>query len=252
MFISPTAGFRLKEPMPRRIEFSYGFSTPTSFSEGESITWRDMVEAFHDRLSVYICLVLLDDSEANRSLGSIISDRYLDIDRVTGNDLLVLSTVPPPRGWFRQKSNILSRLPAWAQKFHQKEIYLLGTEEGEDRARYNSKEILSEYFDTSVELPALCYLEPRPMIDGSQTSEIEALAYPFSGFRTASQVLSAFTHLAKVASEKRILSTDAFDVAREAHSLLRPVSLRWRNAALKSIQALDFIEDWFKRARSLK
>lgn len=243
--------------------FEAGFSLQRSLDPGvfydltgtllgsEEISWLEMVEAFHKSLDIYVCVLILDDSTASQEVRAIIARNYVRLDQITGQDLLVLSTVPPPEDWFRIKLESFRKLPNFASRFHAKEICMLGTKEGESSARFNSHKLVREFFRESLKPPALCYLQPTAVRDEPGRTSIEALCFDISGLRTDEALVGAFSYLAEIAKQKRRLRTDTFHLAKAAHALTNPRSLRWRNAAYKTLGVLDFVQKWMTKAREL-
>ncbi len=248
MLTSYQAGFRLTEPSrPGTAQML----TATSFSGvSRSITWQDMVIAFSDTFPGYLALILFDQSSASQQARQAISDRYMDLDRITGEDLLVLSTVPPPSGWFDHKAQYLSMLPSWSREFHNKIVYFLGTKEGQQDAAFNSQHVLKQFFNQPPRLPCICFLWENHNGDSGETTAIEALAFDISGFRSPEQVYHLFDSLASLARQHRYIGSTAKEFAAAAFSQWNPRSLAWKNAALRSMGLLGFVKQWISTAKS--
>jgi len=198
-----------------------------------------------------VCLVLLDDSPEGRRLRDAIQRNYVALDAVTGEHLLVLSTVPPPVGWFEEKLPLFEKLPPAARGELEKQALLLGTDEGQTSARYNSQQLISEFFGDSARAPALVYLELVSASSG-EDPDVAGLAFDIGGLANEEALVSAFRYLAGLAKTKAPLSLDSRDFGRVAHCLWNPQSLRWRNAANRTLDAVSFLSAWMTMAKSIR
>lgn len=244
MISSYEAGFNLRE---RTEPGAFRMLTFTMLS-GKSFTWQDMVHACNSKFPGYVALVVFDESTPSNRLRRAIAERYLDLDRVTGDALLVLSTVPPPRDWFRFKLDQISRLPLVAQQFHEKEVYLIGTKEGESTAQYNSQKLLAEFFEPTPDLPCICFLWERSSMADPGTPFIYGQAFSVSGYQTSGQVYSLFETLSRFAREHMLRVSRPAEFATDAFSIWKPLSLRWKNAALHTMRMLEFVKKWRETA----
>ncbi len=224
--------------------------TPTSLKEGgpREPGWREMVELLIDEMPAYAVLVILDGSPNSAAVREAIAARYVEIDRVTGEHLVVLSTVSPPDGWYPLGVDRHRRPSAVAREMSWEEAVRIQTPHEELRARYNEAALAGELFRDYLSPPCLCFLVSRVTNIESKEAEIEALAYDISGFQTGDRLVSLFRTLGDLASEKALYTSDAFDLAHHAFSWTNPSSLRWRNVAWKTMRILPFLEAWVKRA----
>ena len=193
----------------------------------DPVDWLAFVEACCGQLPGYVCLLLFDASPNSERLRAIIQRRYVDIDRITGSDLLVLSTTVPPDGWTDVQRDRLARLPDWAARIARRDLTLLGTPKGEQIARWNEAKLLREMFGWDGRIPAICYLWVDPAAAGGEP-EIRGEVFDFSAFEDEEQVMAVFEYLGRRAekSERSHDSTAAF--AARVHSISNPTSLRWR------------------------
>ena len=228
------------------------YSLTSTMFAGENITWQDMAGAFLDAFPSYLVLLVLDDSTHSNRLRQAISDRYMDLDRVTGKDLLVLSTIAHPIDWFKLKYDELKKLPYWAQRFHQKEIYFVGTPEGQIEARYNAEKVLAQFFKPSPALPCLCFLWEHSMEGGLEGMPISGLSCDISGFQSSQEVYYLFESLSEFARKHAQRGSSTERLAKDAFSFISPVSLQWKNEAFRVIHMVEFLTKWTDMIRRLK
>lgn len=225
--------------------------TGTAFSgaTGGEASWVDMVGTFVTTLDAYVCVLLLDDSEASRDIAAIVEKNYVRIDSLTGDSLVLLTTVPPPQAWFALKADFFRKLPPGAGEYHARELSRLSTPEGQTRARYDAQQLAAQHFVEDLAPPALCYVQPAPSLDEPDSVHLDARAFDISGLRTEAGFVQALRYLTDLARRKREVGAGAFDLAGTAHALANPRSLRWRNAASKTGRAVDFVKSWLERVK---
>lgn len=208
------------------------------------ITWRDLAEAHSFTWPGYICLLLFDGSKASQAFRECVQQRYEDLDRITGDDLLILTVIPPPPYWIGKHADRLRRLPTWAAELHHRELVLLSTREGAAAASAHMAELIRTHFNHHVELPSLCVLCFEADPEGAE-SAVEAVVHDMSTFTTEARLLSAFQQLATVARESRMSGLTAAQMASRVASIFDPGSLRWRRAINKLTSMKDLIEKLF-------
>jgi hypothetical protein len=62
-------------------------------------------------------------------------------------------------------------------------------------------------------------------------------------------MLAALEYLSELAKKKRLVQASTFDLAKAAHSLANPRSLRWRNALSSASRTFDFVRTWITRLK---
>lgn len=247
MLTSLDAGIRIKP----RLDPNMIYCLTSTMLSGRRVTWRDMVEAFSG-LPSYVALLLLDDSKASKALRQIVADRYIDLDRSSGDSLVILTTVPPPPDWFRHKLARLRRLPPWAQEFHQSEIAFLGTAEGDRTARLSSSALARELVENNGRCPALVFFRLVASATEPGTFDVQSEVFDCNGLTTPERLLAAIEHLAAIAKSAEASGEDALDMAKAAFAITDPRSLRWRNAVGATLDTATSLFDWFKRAKELE
>lgn len=243
MLSSFDSGFLARAP----IDDGTMYHMTGSLLEDDPIPWTEMAQAFCHTLEAYLCLIVLDDGEKSRVLAEILRKHYVQIDQVTGSDLLVLTTVAPPPDWYRTKLQAFRNLPTQAARFHEREILALGTEGGRERARYNSHALIQTFFEGTLEAPAICYIQPHSV--QQDTEELSALGFHMGGLLSEEAVIGALSHLALLARQSQKFGKDTLEFARTAHSLASPTSLRWRDTAYTALSAFDTALAWTKRLK---
>jgi hypothetical protein len=223
--------------------------TPTGL-ESEPIPWTELAEALCKVGDAYVCLIILDDSVQSRRFGEVLQRNYMRIDQITGGDLIVLTTVPPPAEWFRLKASLFCTLPEQTQRFVERSISYLGTSAGAEDARYASHQLIGEFFEDTIKAPAICYL--RPAAAGAPTEGLDAVAFEIGGFQTEGAIVGMFSYLARVAHDKREEGADAKELAAAAHAIGSPRSLRWRNAAYRVLSSYELLLEWLARGKRLR
>ncbi len=228
--------------------FGAGVKASLMASSFDPESWRDVVSLIHQKFQAVICLLLLDDSDISKNLHQTISNRYVDIDRITGRDIIVVSQIKPPESWFRYKLDEYAELPPEFQDILQADADALQSDFDSYSARINARELMTRFFDEDQKFPLLCFVQPRPTTGGA--FELDAKFMDFSGFRLEWQVIHAFEHLSKAAAEKKISGGDAIDLALDE---LRPTlhSLRFKNGAFKLLNANEFLGKMLGHAKSL-
>lgn len=245
MVISDKAGIRFQTPLKSS---AFALITASTLT-GEGIGWRDMVEVFFGKFPGYICLILTDESETSGRLRKILGDRYLDIDRITGQSLLLITTVPPPPDWFAKRIKEFMALPEWASRFYKRELYAVGTEEGQIVAKENTQALLREFFTNETSLPCLCFLQAVDTGAGDSTKTIEGYTFDFTAFENEASLMDAICYLAKQAEESRGKGLDVRQFANSCYSLRDPKSLQWRTVGHQSLKLADFLFAWVSKAR---
>jgi hypothetical protein len=184
--------------------------------------WRDIVDACLMACADRPAVLLLLNHAQQHKLAQELSGRYADLDRVSG-DVLLVSTVPPPSGW---SDELGRRLPRVARMLHDHEMVGLTSAEGAARVAENAARLITEYCGREVTLPCLIYLDLVDAPGEPGVKAWEAVCYGIEHLNTPDRLLAAIAHLGRVAH----VGLKSSDLAQVAHDLEDPRSLRWRNA----------------------
>jgi hypothetical protein len=210
-------------------------------------SWKELVEAYVLEASASVCMIVLDDSRESNSLREVIKQRYADIDRISGDKLIVLTTVAPPTTWRTRRVNLRDKLPQWARQFENSEISEVISRETEADAKFNSLEIFSKFFEGNLAAPILVFLAIEQSTTGD--SELKGTAYPLVGLVSEQAFIGALEFLSKLASSRQ--STDSINLGEIAYSPWNPRSLRWRNSAHATLRIFDFVHEFTQKVKML-
>jgi hypothetical protein len=225
------------------------------FDPRKEATWRLFVEELRNdakqsrSLPHYVCMIISDTSPDSERLREIVKRRYLDIDRITGPELLLLSTVPPPDEWFVRQLKWISKLSSEVQTAQRDLIDKMRTEAGRGAIERNESGFVREILEPEVRLPGLYFLWPKVSTDGSVESQ--GLAFEFADFATEKRLISALELMADHARRGSLKGKSSEEFARgllgegDLGNLVR--SLRWRKAIYRTCDLARVVKEWIER-----
>lgn len=200
-----------------------GFASPSN--------WRDVAEEYFRSIRGLVALLLTDESAASVELGKSVSRLWRDIDRATGNDVIVLAAVAPPKDWSLAELKLPRTVAPWAL---QAQLDFASHSRRDDFREVNAKVIAEMRAELGIACPALAFLDFAAAENG--LSEITACAVQLPWPASDAQLVSVF---ALAAAAARVAATSGRGASSASEWFEKSVQMKVIRAVVAGRRAIE-------------